>query len=233
MLDTLLIQACLPSPCSSSHSTNGPRKRCASVRPITPDLQIQTLNALALSILNGTNGFASRGTRVQTINERDVRNIISELRQVPSKDQYRSRGGVDRRAHRGSPGTSFTALVEEDYQGDLEGFAEFFPQYRQHLADHRQVDFDEQIYLCDRGACSAIPRCASRPSAAAEVLLVDEFQDLTPAHMLLLRLLAGPTLSIFAVGDDDQTIYGYSGATPEWLVEFDDHVPDAVHHALR
>ena len=67
----------------------------------------------------------------------------------------------------------------------------------------------------------------------AEVLLVDEFQDLTPAHMLLLRLLAGPSLSIFAVGDDDQTIYGYSGATPEWLVEFERPRPDAVHHALE
>jgi hypothetical protein len=40
-------------------------------------------------------------------------------------------------------------------------------------------------------------------------------------------------LSIFAVGDDDQTIYGYSGATPEWLVEFENHVPEAVHHALE
>jgi len=51
--------------------------------------------------------------------------------------------------------------------------------------------------------------------------------------MLLLRLLAGPSLSIFAVGDDDQTIYGFSGATPEWLVGFEDHVPEAVHHALE
>jgi len=44
---------------------------------------------------------------------------------------------------------------------------------------------------------------------------VDEFQDLTPAHLLLIRLLSAPGYDCFGVGDDDQVIYGYSGATPE------------------
>jgi DNA helicase II / ATP-dependent DNA helicase PcrA len=48
-------------------------------------------------------------------------------------------------------------------------------------------------------------------------LLVDEFQDLTPAHVLLLRLLAAPGYDVFGVGDDDQTIYGHSGASPQFL----------------
>ena len=48
----------------------------------------------------------------------------------------------------------------------------------------------------------------------------------------MLRLLAGPALAIFGVGDDDQTIYSYSGASPEWLVDFDDYVPMAEHHDL-
>ena len=51
--------------------------------------------------------------------------------------------------------------------------------------------------------------------------------------LLLLRLVAGPTNGIFGVGDDDQTIYGYSGASPTWLVEFDSFVGGAVHHALE
>src|ERR1035438_2788951 len=51
--------------------------------------------------------------------------------------------------------------------------------------------------------------------------------------MLLVRLLAGPALSVFAVGDDDQTICGFNGASPEWLVNFHEHVPHAAHHALE
>ena len=62
------------------------------------------------------------------------------------------------------------------------------------------------------------------------VMLVDEFQDLTPAHLLLIRLLAAPTYDVFGVGDDDQTIYGYQGADPRWLIDFADYFPGAASH---
>ena len=65
------------------------------------------------------------------------------------------------------------------------------------------------------------------------MLLVDEFQDLTPAHVLLVRLLAGPEADVFGVGDDDQTIYGYAGASPEWLIDFDELFPGAAAHDLH
>jgi len=197
-----------------------------------PALQIQTLNALALSILNGTNGFASRDVRRQTITERDVRGIISNYVKFPRKTNTDPAAAWIDALTEVRLGLRSPAQVERDYQGDIDGFADFFDLYRQHLADHRQVDFDEQIYLTLE-VLLRDPAVRLAAERRAQVLLVDEFQDLTPAHMLLLRLLAGPPLSIFAVGDDDQTIYGYSGATPEWLVEFENHVPDAVHHALE
>jgi DNA helicase-2/ATP-dependent DNA helicase PcrA len=64
-------------------------------------------------------------------------------------------------------------------------------------------------------------------------MLVDEFQDLTPAHLLLIRLLAAPGGAVFGVGDDDQTIYGYNGADPGWLIDFDDLFPGAGDHPLE
>jgi DNA helicase-2/ATP-dependent DNA helicase PcrA len=197
-----------------------------------PGLQVQTLNALALSILNGTNGFASRGGRVQTINEIEVRNIIFKFVKFPRRANTDPAAAWIEALSMVRLGLQSPSRVEAAFGGDVEGFADFFPRYRHYLADHNQVDFDEQIYL----ALEMLLRDWEVRLAAekrAEVLLVDEFQDLTPAHMLLMRLLAGPQLSIFAVGDDDQTIYGYSGATPEWLVEFEEHVPEAVHHALE
>ncbi len=197
-----------------------------------PGLRIQTLNALALSILNGTNGFAGRETRVQTISERDVRTIISTYVKFPRKTNTDPVAAWIDALTEVRLGLRSPAMVERDYQGDLDCFADFFPLYRQHLADRQLVDFDEQIYLAIQ-VLLRDPQVRLAAERRAEVLLVDEFQDLTPAHMLLLRLLAGPMLSIFAVGDDDQTIYGYSGATPEWLIEFEDHVPDAVHHVIE
>jgi len=56
------------------------------------------------------------------------------------------------------------------------------------------------------------PAFRLRVQRSARVLLVDGVPDLTPAHLLLIRLLSGPAGAVFAVGDDDQTIYGYAGA---------------------
>ena len=64
-------------------------------------------------------------------------------------------------------------------------------------------------------------------------MLVDEFQDLTPAHLLLIRLLVAPGFDCFGVGDDDQVIYGYSGATPEFLIDFAAYFPGAADHPLE
>jgi DNA helicase-2/ATP-dependent DNA helicase PcrA len=199
-----------------------------------PRLQIQTLNALALSVLNGTNGFVSRGTKLQTINERDVRAILSgsEYVKYPRKTNTDPAASWIDALTEVRLGLRSPQSVEDSYRGDLEGFAVFFPHYRRYLVEHNQVDFDEQIYLAIE-VLLRDPRVRLAAEQRAEVMLVDEYQDLTPAHMLLLRLLAGPSLSIFGVGDDDQTIYGFSGATPEWLVRFEDHVPEAVHHALE
>ena len=43
--------------------------------------------------------------------------------------------------------------------------------------------------------------------------------------MLLIRLLCAPAYNCFGVGDDDQVIYGYAGATPEYLINFGDYFP--------
>lgn len=197
-----------------------------------PGLRIQTLNALALSILNGTNGFEQRGARVATIDERKVRDIIAQHVRFPRRANTDPAAAWIDALTEVRLGLRSPAQVERAYGGDLDGFAEFFPRYRQHLVEHGQVDFDEQIYLAIE-VLLRDPGLRLKAERRAEILLVDEFQDLTPAHILLLRLLAGPSLSVFAVGDDDQTIYGFSGATPEWLVRFEDHVPEAVHHALQ
>ena len=82
-------------------------------------------------------------------------------------------------------------------------------------------------------SCSPTPTPGRAAQARCRRLLVDEFQDLTPAHLLLIRLLAAPGYDCFGVGDDDQVIYGYSGATPEFLIDFPRYFPGAGHHPLE
>jgi DNA helicase II / ATP-dependent DNA helicase PcrA len=107
-----------------------------------------------------------------------------------------------------------------------------FDRYRDELARRRWLDFDEQIYRALE-LLLARPDLRQRAQRVGTHLLVDEFQDLTPAFLLLVRLVAGPSMQVFAVGDDDQTIYSYAGASPAYLVDFDAWFPGAHHHALE
>jgi DNA helicase II / ATP-dependent DNA helicase PcrA len=196
-----------------------------------PGLQVQTLNALALAILNGSKGFKARGSRVDTVDELFVRELLDSLVRFPRRANTDPAASWIDALSSIRLGLRSPRVVEEEFGGDVEGLSDVFPRYRSELSRRGAVDFDEQIYLCLEVLLNE-PEVRLQAQRHCRLLLVDEFQDLTPAHMLLLRLLAGPTLSIFGVGDDDQSIYGYSGASPRWLVDYDAFIPSARHHAL-
>jgi DNA helicase-2/ATP-dependent DNA helicase PcrA len=121
--------------------------------------------------------------------------------------------------------------VIEARRDDVAGFGAMFDEYRDKLQADRAIDHDEQIY----GAIEVLLRAPDVRRAfqlEARHLLVDEFQDLTPAQLLLLRLVAAPAYDVFGVGDDDQVIYGYAGADPEFLINYDRYFPGGTHHAL-
>ena len=201
-------------------------------------LEVRTLNSLALAVCNGTGPFArpARHGRVEVIGERDVRDLLHSL--VGEIGPRRRRRAMTDPLAAWLEALSASRLglrapveVERDYAPDVEGFEALAPAYAGALEERGVVDFDHQIVraidvlLTDSTARSAARR-------ACGVLLVDEFQDLTPAHLLMIRLLAGPRAEVFGVGDDDQTIYGYSGASPRWLIDYDRWFPGAARHLL-
>ncbi len=197
-------------------------------------LQIRTLNSLALAILRGSGPFRApvgrNGTRV--IDEHEVRQMLNSFvggRRVAMADPF----AVWIEALTATRlGLRSPSAVEQEFGGDVRGFADAVPQFRASLDEAGVVDFDEQILGAIEVLCTDPPtRAAAR--RACGVLLVDEFQDLTPAHVLLIRLLAGPAANVFGVGDDDQTIYGYAGASPSWLIDFADLFAGSAAHDLQ
>lgn len=63
-------------------------------------------------------------------------------------------------------------------------------------------------------------------------LLADEFQDVNQAQYQVLKLLAAPQNNLFVVGDDDQSIYGFRGARPDFMLEFPKAYPQAARVTL-
>jgi DNA helicase-2/ATP-dependent DNA helicase PcrA len=193
---------------------------------------IRTLNSLGLGIVNGSRPFAgTSGPQRRVIEEVEVRRILESLVKV-RRQQNTDPWSVYLDALSAIRlGLADPVAVEEAFP-DAAGVAGIFDAYRAILVEEALVDFDEQIY-------SAIevllrdPDVRRHDQRVARHLLVDEFQDLTPAHLLLLRLLAAPTFDVFGVGDDDQVIYSYAGATPEYLIGYRRYFPGATEYALE
>ena len=64
-------------------------------------------------------------------------------------------------------------------------------------------------------------------------ILIDEFQDTNTIQYAWIRLLAGDSGQVFAVGDDDQSIYGWRGARVEHIQQFQQHFPGTVVFRLE
>lgn len=186
---------------------------------------IRTLNSLGLAIVN-----AATAGRRDVVEEIDVRSILESLlhvRRQANTDPWPAYIEALRSIRLGlhDPADVEAALP------DTAGIADVFEEYRAILRARHAVDFDEQIY----GAVEVLlrePDVRAQFQPTCRHLLVDEFQDLTPAHLLMLRLLAAPTYDVFGVGDDDQVIYGYADASPEFLIDYERYFPGATPHAL-
>lgn len=195
-------------------------------------LHVRTLNSIGLSIVNGTPPFALQPRQWRTIDEPEVRAILDDLVTFPKRRNTDPVAPWIEALSLVRLGLRAPHHVEPLYGGEVAGLTHVWPGYRAALEGRGALDFDDQIYR-------AIEVLLTQPTArraaqrACRLLLVDEFQDLTPAHLLLVRLLTAPGGAVFGVGDDDQTIYGYNGADPGWLVDFGELFPGAGDHPLE
>ncbi|MFX0113986.1 MAG: UvrD-helicase domain-containing protein, partial [Candidatus Hodarchaeota archaeon] len=89
------------------------------------------------------------------------------------------------------------------------------------------IDFDDQILF----ACKILennPDILEKYQSRSEHLLVDEYQDINAAQFRLIELLSRESRNgLFVVGDDAQSIYGFRGSSPEFILNFTEHYPDA------
>ena len=229
----LVQQWCIPASAITLIAFNKRAQEEISARTTdVPGLQVRTLNAIALAVINGSAPFARQPQRFNTIDEPDVRRLIGRLVKFPRVRNADPVATWIEALSLARLGLVDPAKVESRYEGEVEGFAEAFANYRSELARAGAVDYDEQVFKAiELLLGDPVARAAAQRSC--RLLLVDEFQDLTPAHLLLVRLLAGPDAAVFGVGDDDQTIYGYNGADPAWMIDFADLFPAAGEHPLE
>ncbi len=100
-----------------------------------------------------------------------------------------------------------------------------FQRYQEELPRLGAVDFDDLIIL-PRELLRASEPARAFMDRRAKVLLVDEYQDTSPLQNRLIREFA-PGRDVFAVGDDDQSIYSFRGADFQNILRFENDFRDA------
>ena len=100
--------------------------------------------------------------------------------------------------------------------------AEIYEKYEAYLEKNNLVDFDDLLLLPYR-ILSKNEKLANEISQKYQYIMVDEYQDTNELQYRLLRLLCASHNNLCVVGDDDQSIYGWRGATIKNILNFSEH----------
>ena len=117
-------------------------------------------------------------------------------------------------------------LEKAEAQGDVRAIpiAKAYARYQQQLKDNNALDFDDIIYVTVQ-LLQQNPDVREYYQRKFRYILVDEYQDTNHMQYLLTSLLAGGYQNICVVGDDDQSIYRFRGATIENILNFEKQYP--------
>nr|WP_314278953.1 ATP-dependent helicase [uncultured Peptostreptococcus sp.] len=111
---------------------------------------------------------------------------------------------------------------------DEEIFQKVYKLYEDEKNRQGKIDFDDMLIraydlLKEDDAILHIVK------QVFKYILIDEFQDINRVQFELIRLIAGEERNIFVVGDEDQSIYGFRGARPDFMLDFKKYFPEAKY----
>lgn len=109
-----------------------------------------------------------------------------------------------------------------------EQVAEVYRRYEQLKTSDEGMHLDfSDLLLHVAGAMENAPAVAEEFRQRYRTFVVDEYQDVTPLQQRVLEGWLGDRDDLTVVGDANQTIYSFTGATPQYLLDFSRHFPNA------
>jgi DNA helicase-2/ATP-dependent DNA helicase PcrA len=159
-----------------------------------------------------------------------VRRCLEELERDPKR--FTPRG-----IHSQISNAKNTLVGPDEYTERVASFydqtvAEVYDLYQKRLFASNAVDFDDMLFLTV-DVLERFPEAREKWQEAFHYVLVDEYQDTNHAQYRLLQLLAEKHRNVFAVGDPDQSIYGFRGADIRNVLEFEHDFPGSYSIALE
>ena len=181
-------------------------------------LLVSTFHSLGMNILRAEAKLLGYKPQFSIFDSGDSWKILSELANSGDKQEIR-----DIQTQISSWKSAFVA-PEQVAQGNIGSaenekartYARIYTRYQETLRAYQAVDFDDLIHL-PVVLFKEHPEALFRWQNRLHYLLIDEYQDTNGCQYQLTKLLAGSRAAFTAVGDDDQAIYAWRGASIENL----------------
>ncbi|MCF8546906.1 MAG: ATP-dependent helicase [Microbacteriaceae bacterium] len=122
-----------------------------------------------------------------------------------------------------------TVLPERPLPGGLSADATLalVQKYEALKDDQRNLDFEDTL-IATLGMLNAEKWVADRVREQFRFFVIDEYQDVSPVQRALLDAWRGDHSEVCVVGDPNQTVFGFAGASDEHLLRFESEFPGAT-----
>ncbi len=189
---------------------------------VTKGVTISTFHSLGVRILREEAAHAGLKQQFSILDSDDALAIVQDLLATTDKGRIR---GVQQTISLWKNGLTDPneAAKLAATPNELEA-ARVYRSYNATLSAYQAVDFDDLIALPAQ-IFSLNPEVREKWQARVRYLLVDEYQDTNVCQYRLVQWLTGPRAMFTAVGDDDQAIYAWRGATIENLANLTKDYP--------
>lgn len=203
----------------------------------TEGMWVCTIHSMCVRILRDFAESAGLNKNFSIYSETERNNILKKAYKETQDGDERD-DELFKQIRRAISDAKTQGVTPEEYaaanKGDreIEEITRVFSAYEKHLAENNALDFDDLL--------SRTLRLLRSDKEAREYLggkfryiMVDEFQDTNEVQFEIVRLLSLVHGNLFAVGDDDQSIYGWRGARIENILQFEKQFPSAQIFKLQ
>lgn len=194
-----------------------------------PPVNFGTFHAIFYHILRQTGKYR----KYTLITESEKRKLLLHLLHIPVTSTlfYNEKietisEHIGKLKNNGEDAVYLTDGIFSNNDLTVEKFMNIYREYNQYLEEFGKLDFDDMGLLCLK-LFNGNPQILRQWQEKYRFIMVDEFQDINPLQYEIIKCIAASYNNLFVVGDDDQSIYGFRGASPDIMQKFMTDYPDA------
>lgn len=194
------------------------------------EVSFGTFHSVFYKLLRQYKGYKLEDLLDENLKFNIVRNIVRRLGIENAEDEDQIRDIISDMEYVTS--TMSDPLRYKPSSCDIRQLRMIMGGYSEFKLQSGKYDYDDILKDCYY-LLKDNPRILAELRERFQYILVDEFQDINTLQFETIKLIAEPKNNLFIVGDDDQSIYGFRGAAPDILLNYEKLYPKCKKVFLR